>query len=68
MGNDDDDAAACPDAHDRFTECLLALCIQIGVGFVEDDEERLSIQGTGKGYALALAGGKRCPPSPISVS
>ena len=40
MRHDDNDAVALPDPRDRPLQGLLAIGIEVGIGFVENDEER----------------------------
>ena len=59
MGDDDGDAAAPADRQDRLGQRRVALGVEVGVGLVEDDEERVAIERAGQRDALALAGGER---------
>lgn len=54
MRDNDRNAAACFDAGDRAGQGSIALHVQIGVRFVENDQERIAIERTGKGDTLAL--------------
>ncbi len=56
VGDDHDDAAARPHAEDRLRQRLFALGVEVRVGLVEDDEERVAEQGARQGDTLPLAG------------
>ena len=57
--DDDGDAAAPAHRQDRLGQRRVALGVEVGVGLVEDDEERVAIERAGERDALALAGGER---------
>jgi hypothetical protein len=42
--------------------------VQVGVGLVQHDQGRITVQGAGQGDALALTARKHYPPSPMAVS
>jgi hypothetical protein len=42
-------------------ERLLAFGVEIGIGLVEHDKERVTIERTRRSHALLLTGGKRRP-------
>ena len=69
MGDQDDDCPIGPKRLDGANEGALAIRIEIGVGLVEDDQSRPTIDGPGEADALPLAAGQEVsPPSPRRVS
>src|SRR5437762_10944840 len=63
MRGNDDDSAAGSYPQQRLRQRLFAFRIQIGVGFIEHDQERIAIQSAGKRDALPLARGERMSSS-----
>ena len=59
MRDDHDDAVALPHAEDRARQGFVALGIEIRIGLVEHDQERIAIERAGKRDALRLAGRQR---------
>ena len=57
MGNDDHDAAARAHAENRLGQRLLAFGIEIGIGLVEHDQERIAIERARERDPLLLSGG-----------
>jgi hypothetical protein len=55
MRNQDDDGAPRFDAGDRLQQGRLTFAVEIGVRFVEHNEERVAIQGTRQRDALPLS-------------
>ena len=58
MRDNNSNAAALANTHDRAGECFIALGVQIGIRFVEHDQERITVKRPRKRNALRLAGGK----------
>src|SRR6185503_5838390 len=59
MGDDDDNSTPRPYAVDGAGERLVAGGIEVGIGFIEDDQEGIAVQRPCERNALALSGGKR---------
>ena len=59
MRDDDHDPAARPHAENGAGERLLAFGIEIGVGLVEHDQERLAVERARERDPLPLSGGQR---------
>ena len=55
------DAAARPHPLDRLSQRAFALRVEVGVRLIEDDEERIAVQGPSQPDTLALAGRKPVP-------
>ena len=68
MRHHDDDAAALAHAEDCLRERLVAVGVEIGIGLVEHDQERVAVERARERDALALAGGEHPSDSPIWVS
>ena len=56
MSNHNNDGSASPCTIDRIGESTLALFIEVGIGFVQHNEERIVIQSARECYPLSLAG------------
>src|SRR5262245_15028395 len=61
VGDYDGDAATGPHTQDRRSQRLLPFVIEIGVGFIKHDEERITIKRARKRHTLPLTGRKRAP-------
>ena len=59
MRDDDDDAAARAHAHNGLRQRLIAVGVEIGVGLVEHDQERIAVERAGQRDALPLSGRER---------
>ena len=59
MRDDDDDAVALAHAENRLGQSFVALRVEIGIGLVEHDQERIAIERAGERDALRLAGRER---------
>ena len=55
MGDHDDDAAARPNAQNGAGQGVVAVAIEIGIGLVENDQERIAVKRPGEPDPLALA-------------
>ena len=56
MGNDHHDATAGANSENGLGECLFAFGIEIGIGLVEHDQERLAVESAGERDSLLLSG------------
>ena len=59
MSDDYYDATPRPHTQDGFCQCCLAFGIEVGVGLVQHNQERIPIESTCQRYSLALPCGKR---------
>ncbi|ESX08269.1 hypothetical protein X767_33345 [Mesorhizobium sp. LSJC264A00] len=58
MGDDNRNALALAHGGDRINDCSFAFRVEMGIGFIQHDKERVSIKGPGKTDKLTLPGGK----------
>jgi len=58
VGDDDDDSPACPHPEDGTGQRFIALRVEVGIGFVEHDQEGIPIKRARQRDALRLAGGQ----------
>ncbi len=61
MRDDDHDPAARPNAENGLGERLLAFGVEIGIGLVEHDQERLAVERARERNSLLLSSGQRRP-------
>src|SRR5262245_32195920 len=61
MGDNDDRGSARSGSLDRLDQRGLALRIEIGVGLIEDEQNRITVQCPGQPNALSLAGREASP-------
>src|ERR1035437_2375894 len=60
MRDHNDNSIACSNAKNRASQRFIAVSMEIGVRFVENDEKRITIECPRKRNPLRLTGGKRC--------
>ena len=61
VGDDDDDPAALPHAHDGLSQRFIAFRIEVCVRLVEHDQEWIAIEGARQRNALRLPSRQGCP-------
>ena len=66
MRDDDNDRAARLELAQRILQGGFALAVEIGVGLVEHDQERIAVERARERDALALSGGERGLPDRVS--
>ena len=59
VGDDNDDALALAHSKDRARQRFVAFGVEVGVRLVENDQERIAVDGAGERDPLRLAGGER---------
>ncbi|ESZ66060.1 hypothetical protein X727_28010 [Mesorhizobium sp. L103C119B0] len=58
MADNNRNALALAHGGDRLSDCSFAFRVEMDIGFIQHNKERVSIKGTGKTDKLALPGGK----------